>query len=151
MWVRLGGSREGDLGFGFGSNFLLRMRPASSRLRNAHVDRNVPVTASQSVGILLCGRARFSVDEHDVTSDPQRWMCAGPSRRLHRWPRLGHERGAGQYAGVVQLEDGAVDAGGQAEVVGVHDEAAHRPSVPIGTDRIGRGETFRADRTRTLV
>lgn len=34
----------------------------------------------------------------------------------------GHESGGGEYAGVMELFDGAVDAGSQAEVVGVDDE-----------------------------
>ncbi len=34
----------------------------------------------------------------------------------------GHEGGGGEDAGLVELFDGAVDAGSQAEVVGVDDE-----------------------------
>ena len=37
----------------------------------------------------------------------------------------GHHRGAGEDAELVQFEDGAIDAGGEAEVVGVYDEAGH--------------------------
>ena len=37
----------------------------------------------------------------------------------------GHEGGGGEGAGVVELGDGAVDARGEAEVVGVDDEAGH--------------------------
>ncbi len=41
----------------------------------------------------------------------------------------GHESGGGEGAGLVKLGDGAVDAGSEAEVVGVDDESGRHCSA----------------------
>ena len=43
-----------------------------------------------------------------------------------------HQRSAGQHAGRVQFDDGAIHAGGQPEIIGVDNEAAHRLSLSTG-------------------
>jgi len=60
-------------------------------------------------------------------------MAANAQRRgfksqmncLLRFRGAGHQRCAGQYALVVQFDDGAVDSAGQSKVIGVDDKALH--------------------------
>jgi hypothetical protein len=92
----------------------------------------------------------LSINENHMAPNLQRWIGKSQFDGFVRCRSLGHEGRAGEQAVAVKLNDGAVDTRSQAEVVGVHDEAAHRPSVPIGTDRDQAGEKVRA-RTRALV
>ena len=51
---------------------------------------------------------------------------------------LRHERGAGKDFGSMKLEDGAIDARGESEVVGIHDETGHEDkliNVGAGAER----------------
>ena len=50
-----------------------------------------------------------------------------------------HERSAGKHMLPVELCNGAVDSGSQAEVVGIHDETAHWLSLTTGAARLGQG------------
>jgi hypothetical protein len=53
----------------------------------------------------------------------------------------GHERSAGDEAGGVEFDDAAIDAGGQAEIVGVDDETAHGVSLSIAAELAVVAET----------
>ena len=63
-----------------------------------------------------------------------------------------HEGGAREHACLMQLRDGAVYATGQAEVVRVDDEAAHRVSLSIlGGAWSGAGIELADGRSSTLA
>jgi len=64
-----------------------------------------------------------------VAADAERGCREGELDGFFGGWGMGHERSAGESSGVVQLEDGAIDTGGQTEVVGVEDETAHGVSV----------------------
>jgi hypothetical protein len=72
-----------------------------------------------------------AVDEHNMAADAQCWRGVRQANRLVSRAGTRHQRGAGEYAGVVQFDDGPVHPGGQPEVVGINNEAAHRVSLSI--------------------
>jgi len=73
-----------------------------------------------------CGwQAGIAIDEDDMAADPERWRDAGEINGFVGGGGASHERGAGEGAGLVQFDHGAVDAVGEAEVVSVYDETGH--------------------------
>ena len=64
-----------------------------------------------------------AIGEHDVATDAEAVMGAGDADGIVERRTAGHERGGGEYPGLVQFGDGAIDAGGEAKVVSVEDEA----------------------------
>ena len=64
-----------------------------------------------------------AVGEDDVATDAEVGTGEGEVDGLLEGGACGHEGGGGDGAGVVKLGDGPVDAGGEAEVVCVDDEA----------------------------
>ena len=50
-----------------------------------------------------------------------------------RVARSGHEGGGGERSRGAKLQNGAVDSGREAEVIGIEDEPGHE--VPVYTDR----------------
>jgi len=77
------------------------------------------------VGKLGCDKGGFAVDEDDVAADAQRGCGEGELDGFFGGAGAGHEGGAGELALAVQLEDGAIDAAGEAKVVGVYYQALH--------------------------
>jgi hypothetical protein len=70
---------------------------------------------------------RGAVGEDDVAADAERGGGAGDGDGVVEGGAVGHEGGGGEGSGGVEFGDGAVDAGGEAEVVSVEDEAGgHR-------------------------
>src|SRR5262245_15589748 len=57
---------------------------------------------------------------------PQRAMSPGQSRRLIESRHIDHEGGAADDPAGMPLDDGPVDPGGQAEIVGIDDQIFHR-------------------------
>ena len=72
---------------------------------------------------------RRAVDENDVASDGEVRMLLGCFDRGWGLSCVGHHGGRGQHAGQIRFDNGAIDSTGQAEVVGVKNEAAHRESL----------------------
>lgn len=66
-----------------------------------------------------------SVDKKDMAADFEGGMGAGGLDGVVEERAGGHESGRGERAGLVELGDGAVDARGEAEVVGVDDKLGH--------------------------
>ena len=64
-----------------------------------------------------------AIGKDDVATDTERGVGEGDGDRVVEGGAVRHERGGGDGAGLMQFEDGAVDAAGQAEVVCVDDEA----------------------------
>jgi len=98
-------------------------------------------TKSTSEGRKFCRRFRSgwdgvgrrdgrAVGEHDVAANAKRGVGAGDGNGVVEGGAGGHQRGGRQHSSRVQFADGAVDAAGEAEVVGVEDEArGHRLAV----------------------
>ena len=42
---------------------------------------------------------------------------------------IGHQRGGGDDAASMSLDDGAIDAGSEAKIIGIDDQTAHRVSL----------------------
>jgi hypothetical protein len=64
-----------------------------------------------------------SVGEDDVAADAERWVRARDGDGVVKGGASGHQRGGGEDSGGVEFADSAIDARGEAEVVGVEDEA----------------------------
>ena len=63
--------------------------------------------------------------EIEVDADGERGSGAGSGDSIVEGEGIGEEAGGGDDAGAVGVEDGAVDAGCHAEIVGVDDELFH--------------------------
>ncbi len=68
-------------------------------------------------------RDGYAIGEDDVAADAKRGMGVGDLDRVSKCGTGGHEGGGSEDAGQVQFADRAVDAGREAEIVGVEDEA----------------------------
>ncbi len=64
-----------------------------------------------------------AVEKDEMAADAEGGVRAGELDGVVEGGAGGHEGGGGEDAGLMELDDGAVDAGGEAEVVGVDDEA----------------------------
>ena len=60
-----------------------------------------------------------------MTANAQIGRLMGHGDRVRKGGGIGHERGRGDDALRMALQDGAVDARGEAEVVGIDDEPEH--------------------------
>jgi len=67
----------------------------------------------------MCAKYRLTVHQHHMAAHAQRVCGASQLDGLFGGRGARHQRGAGQHSGLVQLDDGAVDPGGQAKVVGI--------------------------------
>ena len=75
-------------------------------------------------------RDRSSVDEDDVTADAEGGTCEGECDGVVESRAVGHQGCGGDRAGVVQLGDGAVNAGRETEVVRIDNEpSCHRDEM----------------------
>jgi hypothetical protein len=63
-----------------------------------------------------------AVDEEDVAAGFEGGVVVGEANGIVKERAGGHEGGGGEGAGGVEFDDGAVDAGGEAEVVGVGEQ-----------------------------
>lgn len=68
-------------------------------------------------------RERDAVDENQVAADAERGVCMGVGDGVGEGGTGSHEGGGGEGTGLVELGDGAVDAGCETEVVCIEDEA----------------------------
>ena len=78
-----------------------------------------------------------SVDEQDVAADFEVGVGAGDGDGVVEEGSGGHEGGGGERVGAMEFGDGAIDAGGEAEVVGVDDEG-HESRVQGSGYRVQR-------------
>ena len=73
-----------------------------------------------------------AVHQHHVAAHAEAWCRAAQFDGLVCGCGLGHQCCTGEHARAMQFDDCAVYSGGQAEVICVDNEAAHRPSVSTG-------------------
>ena len=65
-----------------------------------------------------------------MAADAQGWIGQGELNGIIGRGCLRHEGGAGQHSMAMQFDDCLIDAVGEAEVVGVDDDAFHQLSLP---------------------
>lgn len=75
------------------------------------------------------GQSRFTIDEHNMAADTERAGAAGNVEGFLSGEGTGHQGGAGQHAALVELGNRSIDAGGEAEVVCIHNQTSHGVSV----------------------
>ena len=111
-----------DLGSGFGGDF----RCANAEGEEVADEGGKGWPERRAVGAeggdLFRRESGGSVDEEDVAADFELWIGVGDGDGVVKEGPGGHESGGGERAGAMEFDDGAVDAGGEAEVVGVGDE-----------------------------
>ncbi len=106
-----------DLGFVEAAKHEVAIKLPSLGRKCCAFDEGGDFSAGGSDGDAVC--------QHDVAADGERGACVGECDGVGKGRAVGHERGGEQAAGVVQFGDGAVYAGGEAEVVRVDEESAH--------------------------
>jgi len=119
-----GGEELLDLGFGFAFDVLFL--DAAEDEGAEEVDQTwaeVGGAGGEEGGDGFGGRDGEAVGEDDVAADAKSGVRLGEGDGIVEGGAAGHEGGGGEDVGLMELEDGAVDAGGEAEVVCVDDEA----------------------------
>lgn len=94
-------------------------------------------------------RERAALGEIQMDADGERGMGARGGNGFVKGGGIGEQGGAGDDAGRVGFDDGAVDARGYAEIVGVDDELLHGSEAATGADCLFSWET-RGDATPLL-
>jgi len=92
----------------------------------------------ESPGFLVdkCGnfprrQQRFAIGQNDVATHAQRWSLQGQRDRVFIGWGARHQRGAGQNAFLVQFHYGAVHTEREPEIIRIHNQPPHRPSLSI--------------------
>jgi hypothetical protein len=80
-------------------------------------------------GYLRGGQQGFAVHQHHVAAYAQLRHGGRQFGRFLKGAPVSHEGGRGHNAALVRFYYGAIDAGGETEVVGVDDQAAHGASL----------------------
>jgi hypothetical protein len=71
----------------------------------------------------------IAVDEDNVAADAQGWKGFCKLHGVGESAAISHQSGRRDNSVCVGLGDGAIDAGGEAEVIGVDDQTAHLGSL----------------------
>jgi hypothetical protein len=123
-----GGLKTAELGYGFGLDF--GFADAAGVEVGGKTSQSWPQgSAIGAEGGDLRGReSRGGVDQQHVAADFEAGVGASKRDGVVEEGGGGHQGGGGERATLVELGDGAVDAGSEAEVVGV-DEKGHWKSV----------------------
>lgn len=66
-----------------------------------------------------------TIRQNDVAADAEERAGKGERDGIVKRRACGHERGGAEAAGIVQFCDGAIDAGGEAEIVSIDEKAGH--------------------------
>ncbi len=90
--------------------------------------------ASPKVWRAVCERGQIlcqwdAINQYNVASSLEAGLHFGQIDRGIRGPGVGHERGRSYNAGSIALNDRAVDARGQAEIICIDNEATHSVSL----------------------
>jgi hypothetical protein len=80
-------------------------------------------------GKLLCVEDGFAVNQNHMAADAELWRGLRQLHGLSEGATVGHERRRSNDAAGVGFDNGAVHAGGVAEIIGVDDQATHPASV----------------------
>ena len=88
-------------------------------------------------GDLFGGQCRGAVHKEDVAADFELRVGVSGGDGIVEEGGCGHEGGGGERVGAVEFGDGAVDAGSEAEVVGVDDEGHEIQRTAFSDQRSG--------------
>ncbi len=81
----------------------------------------------------------MATEQSQMQPHAQRWVLAGKGHGFLKGGLIHHQAGGGENALAVGADDGLVDGGRAAKIVGVDDQAARREAGQIeGGCRIGR-------------
>ena len=154
-----GGLEAADLGDGFAGD-VVGVDLAADGGEGEAGERGAEVlpVGSEEGGDGGGGGGGCTVGEDDVAADAERGVLPGDVDGIGKGRAGGHEGGGGEDAGLMELGDGAVDAGREAEVVGIEDQRdAHASTIARGADAaddgwlsLGCGDALRGFRQRPL-
>ena len=112
----------------FGSDFGGGKAVAQGGTRKAHEPRPESRAVGERRNLSWRGHG-YKLDQINMTADRKLRQGAGKGNGFVQLSAHGHHAGGGDNAALVRLGDGAVDARGKAEVVGVDDEPLHPKAV----------------------
>ena len=78
---------------------------------------------------LCCIQDGLTVDLHDVAAHTQTGNCFGQTYGFLERSTVGHQRGGSHDSMRVRFDDGAIDTRGEAKVICIDDQSAHRVSL----------------------
>jgi hypothetical protein len=120
------------LRYGFGLDFFSTEAMAKRLLRQL-LDGAVKKSASgrEQRGHLSWRQHRPAIGKHDVAADAESLGSETLSRGdgVLKFVAVRHQCRRGHNAALMTLQDGAIDAASEAEVVGVYNEPLHSPSL----------------------
>ena len=82
----------------------------------------LPIAAQQRRNVVRM-RDRNAVGQHNMATDAQPRVSLGNGNGIVKRRPCSHQRSRGQYSGLMQLTNGAIDASSKAKVVRIDDEA----------------------------
>ena len=130
--------QPGDLGEGFSFYVLGNIAPCHITdvdMEEKRAQRRTEILCGGQAGKQFDWRDWTSIDEYDVAADAQGRVGNGELNGFIGGGCARHKGGAGQHSVAMQFDDCLVDAAGEAEVVGIDDEAFHQLSLPTWTRR----------------
>jgi hypothetical protein len=78
---------------------------------------------------LFRGKERFAVHENHVAANVELWRIVSEFNPLSKGPASCHQCGGSHNPVLVRVQDGEINAGGEAKVVGVDNQTAHAASL----------------------
>lgn len=123
--VKSGGLDAADLSESFGAELLLAelARGCSGGKVEQRRAEPAPVGPEERRDAIWRGE-RDAVDKDDVAADAQRWVAAGEGDSVLERRAICHQGCGAEDARTVKVLDGAIDSGGEAEVVRIDDESS---------------------------
>src|ERR1700678_3717030 len=80
-------------------------------------------------GELLSIENGLAVDQNNMTAYAETRNCRCPTNRIVEGACVRHQRRGAYNSASMSFDDGAIDAVGEAKIIGVDDQAAHRVSL----------------------
>jgi len=118
----------GDLGCGFALNVAAMNAPHEREAQECgEFPMELPGLGVDEGWNAGGGKQRSAVDQNNVATDAKPGGILRIRDCIVSRGGVGHERGAGENAGLVELEDGAIYSQRQAKVVRVDNDSPHRP------------------------
>lgn len=117
-----GGLKAANLGGGLGGD-VFGADAEGEEVANKVGEGRPQLAVGRYQGRDLAGReSGGAVDEEDMASDLESGVVVSEADGIVKEGASSHEGGGGERAGLMEFDDGAVDAGGEAEVVGVDEQ-----------------------------
>jgi hypothetical protein len=137
--AKAGSLEASDLGGGFGGDFFGADAEGEEVADEVSEGRPQLAAGGYQGRDLAGGKNGGAVDEKDVAANFEGGVVVGAADGIVKEGAGGHEGGGGEGAGGVEFDDGAIDAGGEAEVVSVDEEHLETGYREVGTGCRVRG------------